>query len=263
MRIYTNRRSPDLRSGLLGLLLAALDTEPSDVWLITPWLRDIRFPIADHGHFASVFGGHRDEVGLSEFLLRLARRHHVHVVSKPFDELIPLDTVRRIDELLGDRDSLLDEELRIYEAAERAAVALGDEIADLGRRVTAHAETVALLGRLAEQGVVVHVVPRLHAKLLWTPAGAVLGSANFTHGGFARNEELMAEVSMPDQLADLREAAESFARAGLELSVYSLRPALGHVGLTAERFRSFAARFGDEPVLHEVAALVELVGPHS
>lgn len=264
MRIYTSRRSPDLPSGLVGLLLAALDTETSDIWLIAPWLRDIELPVADQGHFASAFGGHRDHVRLTEFLLRLVRRHRVHVVSKPPDELIDLEAVRRIGELLEDRDALLaDEDLQGYETAERAVTALGDEIAAVGRLVTAHADEMAMLAGLTEQGVTVHVVPRLHAKLLWTPAGAMLGSANFTHGGLRRNEELMVEVSNPDQLADLRAAAEAFAGRGVELGAYSIRSALVRAGMTAEHFRALPARFAAEPALQETAALLELAGAHA
>jgi phosphatidylserine/phosphatidylglycerophosphate/cardiolipin synthase-like enzyme len=253
MRIYTRERQPDLRAGVLGLLLSTVDTQSSQVWLIAPWLRDITLPIGDHGHFASVFGSYRDEVTLTEVLFRLRRDHEVHVVGKPLDELVPFSTVRRIVELLDDRDVLLaDQEARVYESAERVLTALGDEIAALGREVTRHAETVAMLVDLAERGIAVHVVPHLHAKLLWTPAGAMVGSANFTHGGFALNEELMVEVSQPQHLADLRTAAAEIAARGTGLASQSLT----RHGVTAETLRMAARRFGDELPLREAAGLL-------
>jgi hypothetical protein len=262
MRIYVKDRSPDLRTGLLGVLLAALDAEPSDLWLVSPWLREIALPIADHGHFASVFGGHRDEARLSELLERLARRHAVHLIAKPPDELVPLDVVRRIGELLDDRDLLLrDAEAREYETVERALTALGDEVAALGRDVTRHGETLRMLTGLAELGVDVAVLPNLHAKLLWTPAGAILGSANFTYGGFAVNEELMVEVSVGGQLEELRATAERFRERAVRLAAYSLGPALRRFGLGGARFHALVARVAAEPALHEVAALLEAIAP--
>lgn len=263
MRIYTTGHTPDLRSGLLGLLLAALDTEASDVWLVTPWLRDVMLPIADQGHFASVFGGQRDEVRLAELLVRLGRRHRIHVVSKPPHELVPLRKASRIRELLDDRDLLLaDENVREYEAAERALRTLGDEIAALGQEVTQHAETVNMLAELAEHQVDVHVLPNLHAKLLWTPAGAILGSANFTHGGLAVNEELMIEVSVDEQLSELSATAKTFAQRGLRLADYSLRPTLIRLGATVQEFRDLAVRFTQEPSLQEAATLMQTLERH-
>lgn len=263
MRIYTSERTPDLRSGLLGLLLAAFDTEPSEIWLVTPWLRDIVLPVADQGHFASLFGGQRDEVRLVELLARLGRRHRIHVVSKPFDELVPLRTASRIRELLDDRDRLrADEDVRAYEVAERVLATLGEEIAALSRIVTQHADTVNTLAGLVERGVNVHVLPRLHAKLLWTPAGAILGSANFTHGGMAVNEELMTEVSATNQLSDLLAAAQGFAERGAALDGYSLRPSLRTLGMTERHFRELLARFADEPALQEATTLMQTLERH-
>ena len=263
MRIYTRAGPIGLRSGLLGLLLAAIDAESADIWLITPWLRDVDLPIGEQGHFVSVLGGQRDTVRLAELLLRLARAHRVHVVTKPFDELVPLVRVRRIGELLDDRDALSsDPEAREYESVERALITLGDEISALASEVTRHAEMVALLQSLSEQGIEVYVLPNLHAKLLWTPAGAMLGSANFTYAGVGHNEELMVEVSDPRHLADLRAAAAEFAERGMRLADDSIRPALARALLSPAEFRRLGDRLGAEPALSELASLVSVLADH-
>jgi phosphatidylserine/phosphatidylglycerophosphate/cardiolipin synthase-like enzyme len=258
VRIYARDHGPDLRSGLLGLLLAALDAEPSDVWLVSPWLREISLPISREGHFASVFGSHRDEIRLTDILLRIAHRHAVHVIAKPPHELVPLETLQRIVELLDDRDALArDDEARDYEAVERASTALSDEIAALGRDLTRHAETVAMLSHMWDAGIDVRVLDHLHAKLLWTPAGAILGSANFTHGGFARNEELMVEVSVAAQLAELRAAAEGFGQRSSAIASYSLTRWLERLGIGGTAFRALRERFASEFALEDPVLLLE------
>jgi hypothetical protein len=264
VRIYARGGATGLQAGVLGLLLAAVDAEPSQIWLVSPWLRDVELPIGDQGHFASVMGGQRDEIRLSELLVRLRRRHDVHVVSKTIDELVSLNQVRRIAELLAHRDALQeDHDASSYEVTEHAIAGMGEEIAALADEVTVHAEMVSLLYGLADLGINVHVLDRLHAKLLWTPAGAMLGSANFTHGGVAWNEELMVEVSDPDELADLRAVAAGFAARGAPLETSSIRRGLERALIDPDHFQDLPQQFAAEPMLGEVAALLNLVVDHA
>src|SRR3954466_2568995 len=49
MRIYLRGTSPTLAQGLVGLLMETRDAQPGEVWLISPWLRDVVLPV--RGHF--------------------------------------------------------------------------------------------------------------------------------------------------------------------------------------------------------------------
>ena len=107
MRVYTKGSDPNLATGVVGHLLSVIDSESSDVWLISPWLRDVELPVADVGHFASVFGGHREKVRLTELLARISRVHVLHLITKPPAELVPLSVVQRLVHLLRTRESVV------------------------------------------------------------------------------------------------------------------------------------------------------------
>jgi phosphatidylserine/phosphatidylglycerophosphate/cardiolipin synthase-like enzyme len=227
VRIYARLREPDLRHGLVSLLLAAFDAEPGEVWLISPWLRDVELPAAQLGHFSSVFAGHRDAVTLRELLGRVASRHRLTIVTKPPAELVPLREVRTLQELLRSRAAIVAEEaIRDYDAVDRAIAALTRQAEAVAAAVLQHAPTLELAWSLQERGAEIRFLDRLHAKLLWTPAGSLLGSANFTAGGFGRNEELMVEVTTPADHRHLGEVARGFAGRATPATAYSLWSAL-------------------------------------
>lgn len=227
MRIYTRGATPDLRHGLVSLLLAAFDAAPGEVVLVSPWMRDVELPTAGIGHFSSVFGGHRDRVVLSEFLGRLTGRHRVTLVVKPPAELVPLADVRRLVDVVEARAGLLaEEELRDYDATERAVQALNAQAEALEAAVTIHAATLRMGWALSEAGADLRFLDHVHAKLLWTPAGALLGSANFTQGGFGRNEELMVEVTTPAEHGRLGNTARDIATRATGAHEYDLRAPL-------------------------------------
>lgn len=234
MRIYLRGTSPDLAQGLVGLLMETRDAQPGEVWLISPWLRDVVLPV--RGHFASVFGGHREQVPLSEALARLARRHRLTVVTKPPAELVPLAQVGRLVELVEARARVrAEEEVQGYEAVAVALEALNWEAAALAAEASGHAETLRMGRVLSGHGAELFFLDRLHAKLLWTPAGALLGSANFTAGGFGRNEEVMAEVTTHREKLLLAEAARELVRRAVPASRYDPSPALQWFGVTPQR----------------------------
>src|SRR5690606_38850208 len=121
------------------------DAERGDVWLISPWLRDVELPVAGQGAFASLFGGHRERVTLSEVLGSLATRHRLHIVIKPPDELVPLGDVKRLFELFRAMQELRDEEgLLAYESVSTALHTLSDEVAALAGSATMHTETLRI-----------------------------------------------------------------------------------------------------------------------
>jgi hypothetical protein len=245
VRIYTRGREPDLRHGLVSLLLAAFDAEPGEVWLISPWLRDVELPASGIGHFASVFGGHREHVLLSELLVRVASRHRLGVVVKPPGELVPLRAVQQLVQVAEARNALVREAgISDYVAAEQAMAALAGQAAALSAQVTMHADTLRLCRTLHDRGAEVRFLDRLHAKLLWTGAGTLLGSANFTHGGFGSNEEIMVEVTTLKEHLELGETARDFAGRAVPISAYDLRGALAEAGVSEAQLRGWPASLG-------------------
>ena len=247
MRIYTRGREPDLRLGLVSLLLSAFDAEPGEVWLISPWLRDVELPASGIGHFASVFGGHREHVLLSELLVRVASRHRLGIVVKPPGELVPLHAVQQLVQVAEARNALMQEAgISDYVATEQAMSVLAGQVADLTTQVTMHADTLKLCRTLHNRGAEVRFLDRLHAKLLWTGAGTLLGSANFTQGGFGSNEEIMVEVTTSKEHLELREAARDFAGRAVPISAYNLRGALAAAGVSEAQFRGWPASLGDD-----------------
>lgn len=252
MRVYTRAREPGLRQGLVSLLLAAFDPEPADVWVISPWLRDVELPVAGIGHYASVFGGHREQVRLSEMLARLAARHHLTLIVKPPGELVPLPDVRRLLAVVETRTQILEEKgIQDYDVVDRAVQTLNTEAGALAASAMQHVDTLRMAWMLREQGAELLFLERLHAKLLCTPAGSLLGSANFTNGGFGWNEELMVEVTTPDEHQRLEAAAREFAERATPAAVYDLVPALRRVDVSIPEFRTWEQRLaaaGQDPV---------------
>lgn len=241
------------------MLLAAIDAEPGEVFLISPWLRDVGLPVAGLGHFVSVFGGYRDTVTLGDLLSVVASRHRLTVVTRTPGELVPLARLRTLHEVLRSRAAMIAEEaIRDYDAVDRAVAALTAQTDVLTEEVLQHAPTLALGRSLRERGADFRVLDRLHAKLLWTAAGGLLGSANFTAAGLARNEELMVEVTAPVEHRQLGDVAKDFASRATPVDDYDLRPALRRARVHPPELRAWAEglrsedRPGLEPLLREL-----------
>jgi hypothetical protein len=263
VRIYTRHREPDLRHGLVSLLLAAFDPEPGDVWVISPWMRDVELPVADLGHFASVFGGHREQVRLSEMLARLAARHRLTLIVKPPGELVPYGEIRRLLEVVETRTQIQGERgIQDYDVVDRTLQTLKAEADALAAAAMQHADTLRMAWMLREQGAELLFLERLHAKLLWTPAGSLLGSANFTNGGFGGNEELMVEVTTADEHLGLEGAAREFAAHATPAAVYDLAAALRRVDVSVPEFRTWTSRLaaaGQDPLAELLRQLDSLI----
>ena len=56
-----------------------------------------------------------------------------------------------------------------------------------------------MLRDLRAAGASTYFLKRLHAKLVWSPTGALMGSANLTNAGLTYNDELMLEVNTPGE----------------------------------------------------------------
>lgn len=263
MRIYAGGREPGLGRGVMALLLAAFDAEPGEVILVSPWLRDVELPVAGLGHFASVFGGHRETVWLREVLGLVVSRHRLTIVTRTPGELIPLARLRALRDVVRSRMAIAAEEaIHDYDAVDRAAAVLTGQADALSEEVLRHAPTLELGSLLRERGADLRFLDRLHAKLLWTPAGSLLGSANFTAAGLARNEELMVEVTAPVEHRQLGGVARGFAARATSAEDYSLWPALRRARLQPSELHAWAeGRQGDrrselEPLLRHLLTYV-------
>jgi phosphatidylserine/phosphatidylglycerophosphate/cardiolipin synthase-like enzyme len=88
---------------------------------------------------------------------------------------------------------------------------------------------------------------RLHAKLLWTPIGALVGSANFTNGGLLGNEELMLEATDPAVHGALEETARQFLGRSRPSEEHNLIRDLKQVDLSPQIIVSLASSAVMEP----------------
>lgn len=234
MKVLTNRPEASLLPGVASLLVQALATGPNEVFLISPWLKDVRLPLADVGSFRPLLGADPDEMGLGDLLALVSRRHTVHLVIKPPGELVRVADLKRV----ADKQEVLirlrdDEELQGLDVVDRVAGELEVDIREMARAAATHIETLRLAHRLRGGGARLYFLDQLHAKLLWTPQATLVGSANFTNGGLITNDELMLEVTDAAAHRSLLEAARSMTSRAVPAEHYHLGRALARVGLSA------------------------------
>jgi phosphatidylserine/phosphatidylglycerophosphate/cardiolipin synthase-like enzyme len=259
VKVLTNRPSQTLIRGVSSLLVRALAADRGEVYLISPWLRDVRLPTADVGSFRAALGGDPDEVPLSDLLERVARRHQFHLVTKPPGELIDLRTIRRITEKQTTRRRVVEHaDLSGLDIVDELTAVLDDDLRRLVAEAATHADTLRLAHRARWAGAEVAFLKRLHAKLLWTPHGALVGSANFTNGGLMSNDELMLEVTDAAAHAALLDAARAMVGRATRTDRYRLtrEAAQAQVDVSALLKRVAEPEAGDDASLIEVLKLI-------
>jgi len=205
------------------LLLQALESEPGEIWLITPWLKDVEFDLQGEGVQRSVLGTRAATIGLVALFERLSQRHQVTLIVKPPHELVSLRNLSDLHESLKLRERL--REPADFEDATLQATLFAERqklIDQQSRAFLNHADTVLNSERLAQVGVRVAYCANLHAKLLWLPNGGLFGSANFTNGGLTANAELMAEVLDESGLQALRHCAQTLLEGSVGRDHYRL-----------------------------------------
>lgn len=209
MRVHVTDRSDRMKDLVMKSLLQAYDCAPGEVWLITPWLKDVQFSTDNLGPYRSLLGGYRPHVSFQELLKLLTRKHLLHVIVKPPHELVPIPSLKRIKDMDGRRRLILAREDLDYDVHDAFLATTEEELSHLKKDFLNHADTVLFAEALAHMGAQVYFRDALHAKLLWLPSGALFGSANFTNGGLSYNAELVAEVLDDDELLALKTAAEA------------------------------------------------------
>lgn len=193
MKIHVTDRTNRTKQLIARMLLEAADHQPSTIWLVTPWLKNVEFDATDLGPYHSLFGAHRHSVTLLDILGLLSSKHLLQVVVKPPHELVPIPLLERIVTLHTERAALLAQEIDFD--VERTLLNVIDEnLSEARRSFINHADTLMMAEQLAQRGAQVAFRDALHAKVLWLPSGALFGSANFTNGGLSYNAEVIAEV---------------------------------------------------------------------
>jgi phosphatidylserine/phosphatidylglycerophosphate/cardiolipin synthase-like enzyme len=211
-RIVTNIGPTKFAERIRSLLLDSLSATGGEMWIISPWLTDVDLSVSEAGHFASALGGSRERVSLSELLRHTAERFDVHVVTRPPHQLVRTSLLMR-----------LQEKCTVYQRAKESKsarqdptyedimAALLDEIEYLADEVVKHISTLRCASNFLDAGADLLYRPSLHAKLFWTPFGAMVGSANLTYSGLFQNPELVLETSTDEQIENLQRAAYDLA----------------------------------------------------
>jgi hypothetical protein len=256
VKILTNHPDAELLPAVTHLLVQTLAVDSASVYLISPWLKDVRFPLGDAGHYASLLGGRREEIGFCELLALVARKHKLHVVTKPPSELVDFRLLKRLAEKVQARADVLGaEDLRGYSIVEELALEFHEDIDALASAAVTNAETVRLGLDLRGRGAWLSFLDRLHAKLLWTPIGVLVGSANFTNGGLISNEELMLEVTDPGVHSALGEAARQFLARCCPSEMYSISRELLRLEVPLRLFAELCCN----PALGHYPTLVQML----
>jgi phosphatidylserine/phosphatidylglycerophosphate/cardiolipin synthase-like enzyme len=227
VKVLTNLPDKTLIRGVASLLVRTIAATPGDLFLVSPWLKDVRLPTAAIGSFRAALGGDPDEVPLVEILERAARRHRLHLVTKPPGELVDLELLKRIADKQRSRLRLTENlDLTGMDIIEELTGGIDADIRALAASASKHADTLRISQQLHVVGAKVSYLDKLRAKVLWTPLGAIVGSANFTNGGLLSNEELMLEVTDAAAHAALGDAVRAIVGRAVPSSSYRLRDRL-------------------------------------
>jgi phosphatidylserine/phosphatidylglycerophosphate/cardiolipin synthase-like enzyme len=212
-RIVTNTGPTKVAERIRSLLLDSLSATGGEMWIISPWLTDVDFSVSEAGHFASALGGSRERVLLSEVLEHAAERFDIHVITRPPHQLVRTSLLTRLQEKCTVYQRAKESESARQDATyEDIMAALLDEIEYLADEVVKHVSTLQCASNFLDAGADLLYRPSLHAKLFWTPFGAMVGSANLTHSGLFQNPELVLETSNDEQIENLRRAACDLAK---------------------------------------------------
>jgi phosphatidylserine/phosphatidylglycerophosphate/cardiolipin synthase-like enzyme len=211
-RIVTNLKTTKVAERIRSLLLDSLSATGGELWIISPWLTDVTLPVSEAGHFASVLGGGRERMLLSEILEHAAKRFDIHVITRPPHQLVQASLLTRLQEKCDVYQRAKESDAARRDSTyEDIMAALLDEIEHLADEAVKHIPTLRCASSFLDAGAELSYRTSLHAKLFWTPFGATVGSANLTHSGLFRNPELVLETSNEQQINSLQQAAQDIA----------------------------------------------------
>ena len=225
MKVFGTRPGNPLARAFSAHLVETLAYRDRDVWIVSPWIRDVELPLDELGHVRSLLPEGSTTIRLSVLLTRIAQQHALVTITKPPHELVPLDRLPVLIRKLRQRSMLLERPPEDPRMAELVRT-LDEDVGHLARDLTVHRESFSIGRRLAFCGADVRYLNRLHAKATWTPASSFVGSANFTYGGLFANEEMMLEVTDERAHSEVRAALEAITDRATPLSEYNFADAL-------------------------------------
>ncbi|WP_027891145.1 hypothetical protein [Calidithermus chliarophilus] len=238
MKFIVNAANHKVIHSFTRVLAEAVDIhEPNDVYLISPWLKDVRLPVGEVVFSTRML---RQEMRLLELLEHLLKVHRLWVVVKPPHELFALDELAPLRERLDLLEHAQAEQGHIRQAIFDAVIRhLRLQVQAAVDGLMVHVETITLARKLSEMGARVLFLPQLHAKLLWTPRATLFGSANFTNGGLTYNEELAAEL---DSAAVPLKLVQGFVERATPIEQYRLSSALRRAGVDSNTLADLGMR---------------------
>lgn len=197
---------------VVDLLLGSISIPARPVWVVSPWITDFEVDLRARGLLLPQLGFERTSIRLGDLLKLCARWNQVSVVVRPPHVLFGRGDLVRLVDLLQARATLLADKEPALGLARPALALLESETERIVTDATSHRDTIRFVRSVAgERNITVHFNPRLHGKILVTPAGALAGSANLTWSGMNSNDEVMLEVSEPDEIEQLHKVAEEMA----------------------------------------------------
>lgn len=227
------------------MLVLLLQFHNKNVWLISPWLKEFRLPIASLGDFRSLVGGQRDEILFTDLLSRIAQENNLFVVTKAPEELIPFAQIKQLEEKLDlkiDFEKEKEEGLAGYTIVDHVIDELNRDIDSLANTTILHSDTIWIGRKLQAQGAKLYYRDKLHTNLLWTPIGALIGSANFTNAGLSLNDEVMLKITTTEELSNLQNTAEQIVKRSIPAQKYNLKQNLEKSGHTINDYKNFLTR---------------------
>lgn len=211
MRVFSVYPEPaGIAPRIVDLMIGALTAEGATIWLVSPWMTDFDFDLQSRGVLLPYFGSERTSVTFCELVKLVARRNQVSVLLRPPHVLIGRGDLARTVELLRARAALAP---AADDSAVRAALALLEhETERIASSAVSQRGTIEFARTLRRHAnISVRFNPRLHAKIVTTPAAALVGSANLTWSGMNSNDEIMVQVDEPSAIAQLGAMARAMS----------------------------------------------------
>ena len=220
-------------------------SRPKDqhLWIVSPWIREIQFPIVSRGDISHLFPDNNGSfITLSEILLRLIEQGvKITIVCLPPHKLVSLqkylyyiDIEMQISKMRQSFENLHQDLAEISQNAptdkfRTNVLSIEDVLNDLQTSaiqkysmqqdsikfgVMRHKDMLEFLRKMqiSSNDKLFEVVynEKLHAKMVIGSFGGFFGSANITPSGLNSNDEFYVYVQGEEEILKLRKSANSF-----------------------------------------------------
>ena len=251
MIVLRNRESGEdqIWNGLLDILLDYLQrtqgpasSDPSSLFLVSPWFSNMTYPIQGRSLHLNAFGQPYSQLDLIQILKRIvanlvenALPHKVQIVCRPPHDLISSSALELLEE-----SATLPPSLRLY-LLDQASTQKG---------------TIYLIFAMHQidpewSNVSIAYDERLHAKIVCSDSLALAGSANLTYSGLYYNNEVALFIADSEGVSRIRKACSDIWEHSVPLKNYRrwreeeytiLMDRLGNLGKLDVRLRELGAK---------------------